>query len=54
MHWQRAKRDYKLVKIAADPQKKNKIDEEKKTKKKSNQNQTTGQKLALALPLALL
>jgi len=33
MHWQRAKRDYKLVKSAADPLKNTKIDEEKSPKK---------------------
>lgn len=33
MYWQRAKRDYKLVKSAADPLKNTKIDEEKSPKK---------------------
>lgn len=50
MHWQRGKRDYKLVKIAADPKKKSQKNGGKKSVTKPN----NGPKLALALPLALL
>lgn len=52
MHWQRGKRDYKLVKIAADPNKKKA--KKMKRKKKIVTKPNNGPKLALALPLGFV